>query len=229
MLDIGRLPRSPLTSLVTDSQQVSSGMNDAPASISKSSCDKFIKKLSSDLIEARDNILLAQEHQISSANSHRRPEVFNIGDEVLVQADALRSSSVQATRPKSKLDLKYEGPFKIIKVINDNAYRLEIPIQFGVHNVFNITKLKRLNLNNSFPHRAPLKPSPDNTRHTGPETVIHKILARKRVRGRPRHGQDPNDPRRYKYLTQWEGEPQYQATWELRLRRRDISTTTRLY
>ncbi|WVZ58132.1 hypothetical protein U9M48_008436 [Paspalum notatum var. saurae] len=35
-----------------------------------------------------------------------------------------------------------DGPFKIIEKINDNAYKLELPPEFGVSPTFNIADLK---------------------------------------------------------------------------------------
>ena len=43
---------------------------------------------------------------------------------------------------KSKLMPRADGPFKIIKKINDNAYQLELPADFGVSPTFNISDLK---------------------------------------------------------------------------------------
>ena len=34
------------------------------------------------------------------------------------------------------------GPYKIIEKINDNAYKLELPPEFGVSPTFNIVDLK---------------------------------------------------------------------------------------
>jgi hypothetical protein len=34
------------------------------------------------------------------------------------------------------------GPFKILEKINDNAYKLELPPEFGVSPIFNISDLK---------------------------------------------------------------------------------------
>jgi hypothetical protein len=41
-------------------------------------------KLQTDLLEARDNIIAAQEHQRFSAHSSRREQTFEIGEYVLV-------------------------------------------------------------------------------------------------------------------------------------------------
>jgi hypothetical protein len=43
---------------------------------------------------------------------------------------------------KSKLMPRADGPFKIIEKINDNAYKLELPPEFGVSPTFNISDLK---------------------------------------------------------------------------------------
>lgn len=43
---------------------------------------------------------------------------------------------------KSKLMPRVVGPFKIIEKINNNAYKLELPPEFGVSPTFNIANLK---------------------------------------------------------------------------------------
>ena len=35
-----------------------------------------------------------------------------------------------------------DGPFKILAKINDNAYKLELPPEFGVSSTFNISDLR---------------------------------------------------------------------------------------
>ena len=43
---------------------------------------------------------------------------------------------------KSKLLLRAEGPFKVLEKVNDNAYKLELPADFGVSPTFNIADLR---------------------------------------------------------------------------------------
>jgi hypothetical protein len=78
--------------------------------------------------------------------------------------------------PKSKLDLKIESPFTITKLVGDNAFEVDLLFNYGVHKVFNISKLKRYFRDESFPGRTPPNPPADMTHASGPEYVIHDIL-----------------------------------------------------
>jgi hypothetical protein len=42
---------------------------------------------------------------------------------------------------KFKVMPRAAGPFKVLKKINDNAYKLELPPEFGVSPTFNISDL----------------------------------------------------------------------------------------
>jgi hypothetical protein len=53
----------------------------------------------------------------------------------------LRKDRFPALR-KSKLMLQADGPFKVLERINDNAYKPDLPVDFGVTFIFNIADLK---------------------------------------------------------------------------------------
>jgi hypothetical protein len=38
--------------------------------------------------------------------------------------------------------IRVDCPFKILEKINDNAYKLELPLEFGVSPTFNISDLR---------------------------------------------------------------------------------------
>ena len=68
----------------------------------------------------------------------RKHVVFAPGDLVWLH---LRKDRFPNLR-KSKLMPRADGPFKVLEKINDNAYKLELPTDFGVSPAFNITDLK---------------------------------------------------------------------------------------
>lgn len=69
----------------------------------------------------------------------RKHVVFDVGDLVWLH---LRKDRFPDLR-KSKLMPRAAGPFKVLERINDNAYKLELPADFGtVSPTFNIANLK---------------------------------------------------------------------------------------
>ena len=50
-------------------------------------------------------------------------------------------------RPAKKLDHKWEGPFKVIKYIGNDSYKIELPSSIKVKNLF-YTSLLRPSANN---------------------------------------------------------------------------------
>jgi hypothetical protein len=73
-----------------------------------------------------------------SAGSKCRKEVkLEPGDLVWLHLKKERFPDVR----KSKLMCCADGPFKILEKINDNAYELELPPEFGVSPTFNILDL----------------------------------------------------------------------------------------
>jgi hypothetical protein len=73
------------------------------------------------------------------AGSKGKKEVnLDVGDLVWLHLRKDRFSELR----KSKLMPRAAGPFKIIEKINNNAYKLELPHEFGVSPTFNLTDLK---------------------------------------------------------------------------------------
>jgi hypothetical protein len=156
---------------------------------------------------ARDNLLKAQAMQKKYADQHRRPEQYDVGDEVLLSTRDLRLPSDQQQKRAAKLLSRFIGPFKISRVINDNAYELELPPQLRIHAATNISKLRRYR--HSPPEFADRpqpnpRPPPAATDAAGDEWVVERIIASKRV------------GRRTFYLIKWLGYPNEESSWEPR-------------
>ena len=65
--------------------------------------------------------------------------VYKPGDEVW-----LDTRNIRTERPAKKLDSKNIGPLRVLQQVNPNAYRLELPEQMRVHNVFHTSLLHKV-------------------------------------------------------------------------------------
>ena len=82
-----------------------------------------------------------EEHtkrQATKINKLKKPMIFEEGDLVWLH---LRKDRFPDER-KSKLAPRGDGPFKVLKRINDNAYKIDIPTsKYLVHDTFNVADL----------------------------------------------------------------------------------------
>jgi len=73
----------------------------------------------------------------AQANKHKRKVVFQPGDLVWVH---LRKERFPSKR-KTKLMPRADGPFEILERVNDNAYKVDLPGDYGVSATFNVADL----------------------------------------------------------------------------------------
>jgi len=70
-------------------------------------------------------------------NKHKKRVVFHPGDFVWIHLRKERFPS----KCKSKLMARPVGPFEVLESINDNAYRINLPGDYGVSATFNVADL----------------------------------------------------------------------------------------
>ena len=164
-----------------------------------------IRRLHADLERARLHIEQAQHRQARYADAHRRAVTFNVGDSVLLSTEHLRFVGSDTRTPK--FTYKFIGPFKIKRVVNENAYELDLPPQLQIHPVLNISRLKAYHDGQRlFPSRVPpdSRPPPEVIQEDGAAVFeVESILAKRGT-----------DRRRVEYLVKWKGYPVWEATWE---------------
>jgi hypothetical protein len=80
---------------------------------------------------------MTKKYRVAGSNGKREVKL-EPGDLVWLHLRKYRFPKLR----KSKLMPRADGPFKIIEKINDNAYKLELPPEFGVSPTFNISDLR---------------------------------------------------------------------------------------
>ena len=87
--------------------------------------------------QVRDRIETINASYKQKSNKNRKARVFSEGDLVWVH---LRKERFPDKR-KNKLMPRADGPYKIVARVNDNAYKVELPGEYGVHATFNVGDL----------------------------------------------------------------------------------------
>jgi hypothetical protein len=153
----GWQPRTPLLQVVPDTFPV---------------VKTFLTDVHSRMDEVKRLNQVAQERYKEPYDAHKKAKVFNVGELVLLSTKnlSLKSPGVK------KLTPRFVGPYRISRVVNMNAYELELPVSMGrVHNVFHISLLKPFN------SQRQEEPSLRQLPWTGPEDqkeyLVEAILA----------------------------------------------------
>jgi hypothetical protein len=147
----------------------------------------------------RSSIIEAQKHQSQYAKG--KDISFEVGDQVW-----LSTKNIKTARISKKLDYKRIGPYTVSKVINRNAYKLDLPSTLRIHNVFHVSLLD--------PYIPPIAGQPpaeplpaiSGDDDAEAEWEVERILD-SRYRGRGR-------ARRVEYLVQWAGYAYIRTSWE---------------
>nr|GLL46282.1 hypothetical protein AMTR_s02100p00009220 [Ipomoea trifida] len=87
--------------------------------------------------QVSQHIARRNEQVARQVNKGRRKVMFNPGDWVWLH---LRKSQFPVQR-RSKLMPRGDGPFQVASRINDNAYKLALPREYGVSTSFNVSDL----------------------------------------------------------------------------------------
>ena len=191
-LNTGSHPRLPLTAAV---QKTNVAASNNPSAIDK------IKQVARDLKQAKENLITSQQRQKKYADESRRELKFDVGDQVMLSTAHLNNAD-----RAPKLSPKYIGPFTITQVVNDNAYKLNLPSNMKVHSTFNISQLKPYRDGaTQFPNRIQEvydRPPPELIDSGQEAWEVERIVAKR--------GQGRNT----KYLVKWKGFPDWENTWE---------------
>jgi hypothetical protein len=134
----------------------------------------------------------AIEQQARYYDRRHTPRTYSIGDLVL-----LSTRNLKLRLPSRKLAPRFMGPYRIQDAVGSQAYRLRLPPQMRIHNVFHVSLLE------------PWKGRDDETQEQSmpladesDEWEVEEILDRKVQKGKTF------------YLVKWKGWPEEYNQWE---------------
>jgi len=160
------------------------------------------------LQQASDNTTRQQRRQKTYADRTRCHVRFAVGDWVLLSTEHLKL--IGEKKRARKLTERYIGKYRVQRVVNANAYELELPASLKIHPVINISHLKEYrDGTQAFPDRpVPItRPESEAIDDNGaPEWLVHRLLDHRKVKRGARHVDQ--------YLLEWKGYLISEATWE---------------
>ncbi len=101
--------------------------------------EEFFVRIQDALKNAKGNLQNAQQRQKDSADTRRRHVAFSVGDMVMV---ATKNLHIKKGSTK-KLLARFIGPFRITKVVNSVAMKVDLPKGLRMHDVFHVSLLNK--------------------------------------------------------------------------------------
>ena len=99
--------------------------------------EELFSKLRELIIVCQQNLYHAQELQKRGHNKGVKPSTYALGDKVWLSSKYLK------TKRNCKLEAKFLGPFRVLHPVGKQAYKLELPKKWRIHNVFHVSLLEQ--------------------------------------------------------------------------------------
>ncbi|KAJ1590295.1 hypothetical protein NDA12_005931 [Ustilago hordei] len=143
----------------------------------------------------QEQIREAQRRSVDQYNRKHKDIEFKVGDMVYINR-----RNWKTRRPTPKLDTRFAGPYPVQERVGRRAYRITLPANLRVHDVFHVSMLEPARTS-SLPQRAEqptMPPLPDEDLNFEVEALIDK--------------RSHNGTTEYKVL--WRGYSEEAASWE---------------
>ena len=149
----------------------------------------------------RDNLHHAQEFQKQAHNKGVKPQSYVPGDKVWLNNKYIK------TKRKRKLKAKFFGPFQVLHPVEKQAYKLELPKRWKIHDVFHVSLLEQDTTRKERVDEQVTELEAGDSEEYEVEAIRDSAV----YASKSESGQLPG----LYYLVAWKGYPKEENTWEL--------------
>ena len=107
-----------------------------PRSQSKST-DELSEELRELIVICRENLHHAQKLQKRAHDKGVKPRSYAPGEKVWLNSKFIK------TKRNRKLEAKFFGPFRVLYPVGKQAYKLELPKKWRIHDIFHVSLLEQ--------------------------------------------------------------------------------------
>jgi hypothetical protein len=173
----------------------------------------FIQQMQRRISEARTAHKVATQRQQQYANKKRQDVSHARGDWVL-----LSSKNLRFKKGTPKLLPRWVGPFQIVRQVGKQAYELDLPAHWKIHDVFHVSQLQPYKRSGDYQ-----PPPPAEILEGEPEYEVDHIVRHREIH---KHKNKPAD---IEYLVAWRGALPEEYTWEPAIHLKHAAQAVRTY
>ena len=156
----------------------------------------FVERVVAAHRQASDKLAETRLRMCEQVDARRRPVDIRVDTRVWLSAEGI-TLDIHRDRTCKKLTPVFYGPFRVLEQISPVSFRLDLPANIKIHDVFHVHRLKST-LEAEFKGRRPKKVPALKDDHYEVEAIVnHRVM-----RGKE------------EFLVQWKGYSLHHNTWE---------------